>query len=502
MKKVKNLKTYNCNYILVKITLAFLSLMEFVKPATSQTNLFNFVKKVTVTPDEHFNGSKIPGNILYNGVAGSLVVVLNTFEPDTPLLLDPLLEPAIPCLDSCPGGIIGCKEYNIDMQPTGNYEYLACGIGDMGDIIIDNYFYFAKVWNHGPGTADFWRLYKFDAYTWEKLGQVDIPLDSTQEWSDGPTFSFINGLITVSGEYFPDGTPDGPLGRGSHHHFVTTDLQLMGEKILVSPDVPPHCSEFSMHQLPNGDIIMFGATAYYGDLMVMRLDKDWNFIEKQTLRKDGFFPIGSVLYGGYWFVAYIDLSKKPAGPPWPEGDPPVRNVGLAAFDTSWNLIQDELITVFDTVPDTVGRTEGENPGLELLENKLYVSYTISNFEAKTMKLIDGQDYVNVYELTIPNIIEPVGQSNDFGFSMGYPNPFCSSVSFKVDLPECEKLTAIVFNQLGQKVVILSDNLQSSGTHILQWDGTDNSGRQLMNGIYYVQCQAGKFHVTRKVVMIR
>jgi len=38
-------------------------------------------------------------------------------------------------------------------------------------------------------------------------------------------------------------------------------------------------------------------------------------------------------------IAYIDLSKKPAGPPWPEGEPPVRNLGLTAFDTTWNLIQ-------------------------------------------------------------------------------------------------------------------------------------------------------------------
>jgi hypothetical protein len=108
-----------------------------------------------------------------------------------------------------------------------------------------------------PGTPDYWRMYKFNAVTWEKLGMVDIPLDNTQELSDAPTMSFINGMITVSGEYFPGGTPDGPLGRGSHHHFVTPDLQLRGEKILVSPGVPSHCPESSLRQLPNGDIIMF-----------------------------------------------------------------------------------------------------------------------------------------------------------------------------------------------------------------------------------------------------
>jgi hypothetical protein len=370
------------------------------KPAQAQTSssLFTFVQTVQVTPDEHFKDTTIPGNILYIPASDRFVVILKTFPPDPPLPLPMNNDPDNPGLDTCPMGTIGYKEYTTDMQPTGRYGYLSCGHGDLLAQIIGNDIYVAKSWNEGPGTPDVWRLEKYDAVTWERLGRVDIPLDSTQEWSDGPTISFINGLITISGEYFPGGTPDGPLGRGSHHHFVTTDLQLMGEKILVSPDVPSHCPEASLHQLPDGDILMFAASAYFGDLVVLRFDKDWKFIDEHTLRSNAFFPIGSVAYGGYWFVAYIDVSKKPAGAPWPAGEPPYRNVGFAAFNANWNLVQDEKVTDFDIVPAGVGRTEGENPSVQLVGNRLYVSYTVSQFEAGTMKLLSGQAYVNVYEL--------------------------------------------------------------------------------------------------------
>ena len=367
------------------------------------TSLFKLIQTVQVIPDERFKDNTIPsvgGNILFVPATGNFIVMLKTFPPTTPLPLPPLNDPDNPGLDTCPRGVIGYKEYTTDMQPTGKYGYLSCATGDWNSLIIGNDIYVVKVWNEGPGTSDFWRLYKYDAVTWKKLGEVDIPVDNTQEISDGPTMSYINGLVTVSGEYFPGGRPDGPLGRGSHHHFVTTDLTLMGEKILVSPDVPAHTPEVTLQQLANGDILMFAASAYfYGDLVVLRFDKDWKYIDEHTLRSNAFFPLGSVTNGGYWFVAYIDVSTWKAGDPqWPAGDAPYRNVGLAAFDANWNLVQNEKVTDFDVVAAGEGRTEGEGPSVQLVGNRLYVSYTVSKFEAGSPKLISGETFVNVYEL--------------------------------------------------------------------------------------------------------
>ncbi len=492
-------------------------LIIYISPSASQSgnvnslsdtsgNLFNFIRKIEVKSNDHFSDNTVPGvssnEIFYIPMTGNFVVMLKTSPPKTPIPLPPLTESDHPCLDSCPLGTLGYQELDTDLQPTANHGYLICDIGDWNSRVIDNNLYLVKVWNKGPGTADFWRLFKYDIETWEELGTVDIPLDSLQEWSDGPTISFINGMITISGEYFPGGTPDGPKGRGSHHHFLTPDLQLMGKKILVSPDVPPHCPESTLRQIPNGNIIMFTASAYYGDLIVMILDKNWNFVEKHLLRSKAFFPLGAVNFGGYWFVAYNDLSKRFPGPPWPEGDPPIANVALAAFDTDWNLIQDEIVTDFDTVPDSVGRTEAGGSWVELLGNHLYVSYTVMTFTPIEYKIDSEQTFVNEYELTIPDMVRTQTQCDESVMSSGYPNPFSSSISFSVNMPESGELIVFVFDQLGQKVAILSDIRQPAGSYILNWDGTDNSGKCLMNGIYYVQCMTRKYSTTRKVVMIR
>ncbi len=39
----------------------------------------------------------------------------------------------------------------------------------------------------------------------------------------------------------------------------------------------------------------------------------------------------------------------------------------------------------------------------------------------------------------------------------------------------------------------------SGKHKVTWDGTDNSGRRLPKGTYFVAMRAGEFTATRKLV---
>ena len=79
-----------------------------------------------------------------------------------------------------------------------------------------------------------------------------------------------------------------------------------------------------------------------------------------------------------------------------------------------------------------------------------------------------------------------------------PNPFREMVEFEVSRIGCDS-KLIIFNVLGQKVreLILGDT-QRSGSRIL-WDGRDNSGRLVANGMYFVRLYAGGRLQTTKVL---
>ena len=268
--------------------------------------LFKFIRTVQVTPDANFVDATL-GYIHYVPATDRFVVILG-----------PHLENPVPLTytsQHCTGKAFGFKEYSTDMQATGEYGFISCATADATSQIIGNDIYLASM-TTGPGTPGGepqwigWRLEKFDASTWQRLAYADIPLEQGYEADDGPTISFVNGQIDVTGEYFVNKNPDDPLGRGSHHHFFTTDLEPQGKRILKPPEYPPHCSEVSMIQESGGDVLMFASTAYRGDLIVLRFDKDWNFKEQRKLRSNAFFPTGSVTDGRYFYIAYTDTSKK------------------------------------------------------------------------------------------------------------------------------------------------------------------------------------------------
>jgi hypothetical protein len=65
----------------------------------------------------------------------------------------------------------------------------------------------------------------------------------------------------------------------------------------------------------------------------------------------------------------------------------------------------------------------------------------------------------------------------------YPNPFSSSTTISYRLFESARIYVIIYNILGQKVKTLVDAFRVRGTHRAQWDGRDDYGCSVSNGLY-------------------
>ena len=64
-----------------------------------------------------------------------------------------------------------------------------------------------------------------------------------------------------------------------------------------------------------------------------------------------------------------------------------------------------------------------------------------------------------------------------------------------NLPSSGKVSATVYNALGQTVTKLVDGIQQSGKHELQWNATD-----LPKGVYFLKIETDNAAVTKKVVL--
>jgi len=84
----------------------------------------------------------------------------------------------------------------------------------------------------------------------------------------------------------------------------------------------------------------------------------------------------------------------------------------------------------------------------------------------------------------------------------HPNPFNPHVSISFGLKTADRVRLQVFDVMGRMVRRIADGRLEAGDHNLRWDGTDDGGRPLSSGIYWLCLERTGRRETREVVLLR
>lgn len=102
------------------------------------------------------------------------------------------------------------------------------------------------------------------------------------------------------------------------------------------------------------------------------------------------------------------------------------------------------------------------------------------------------------------VVETIGTvASSFALSQNYPNPFNPSTTIKFSVPQAEKVRLEVYDIQGNLIRSLVDyDLYQPGSYQIVWNGNDNHGRRVASGIYFAKMNAGKFHQTKKMNLVK
>lgn len=95
-----------------------------------------------------------------------------------------------------------------------------------------------------------------------------------------------------------------------------------------------------------------------------------------------------------------------------------------------------------------------------------------------------------------------GVPGTFELKQNYPNPFNPETQIRYEVGAKSQVTVRVFNLMGQLVATLVDAEQVNGRYTVTWRGTDDLGRAVASGVYFVKMQAGDFVGIRKMTLLR
>jgi hypothetical protein len=91
-----------------------------------------------------------------------------------------------------------------------------------------------------------------------------------------------------------------------------------------------------------------------------------------------------------------------------------------------------------------------------------------------------------------------------GFVLGtnYPNPFNPSTQIPFFLMKRIEVHLAIYDILGREVKLLVEGEKDAGNHLVLWDGANQRGQLVANGIYFVRLVVGQYARTRKMVLVR
>ncbi|HVO75296.1 MAG TPA: T9SS type A sorting domain-containing protein, partial [Ignavibacteriaceae bacterium] len=108
----------------------------------------------------------------------------------------------------------------------------------------------------------------------------------------------------------------------------------------------------------------------------------------------------------------------------------------------------------------------------------------------------------VWKRPLSEMITPASVSKEafvFGYKLeqNYPNPFNPSTVIRYQLPENTLVILKVYDILGKEVVTLVDQLQNAGSHSVTFNTLN-----LPIGVYFYRLEAGRYHNTRKLLLLK
>lgn len=112
-------------------------------------------------------------------------------------------------------------------------------------------------------------------------------------------------------------------------------------------------------------------------------------------------------------------------------------------------------------------------------------------------------FANDFSILIDSVLnQPDALPLNFALYQNYPNPFNPSTNIEFDIGSLSEVNLSIYNALGQKIKTLVQGTLTPKNYTMQWDGTDDNGATVANGIYFYQLIAKEFSSTKKMILMR
>jgi len=132
-------------------------------------------------------------------------------------------------------------------------------------------------------------------------------------------------------------------------------------------------------------------------------------------------------------------------------------------------------------------------------------YTVMNTDTgkfETRKIRLGELTHNILRLYTDEEQEIVPEIDRTVLYSNYPNPFNPTTQIAFSIPQEGKVNLSVYNIKGQLVKTLINRRIISGSHNVNWNGRDNTGKLVSSGVYFYKLKFDKKEISEKMLLLK
>lgn len=104
--------------------------------------------------------------------------------------------------------------------------------------------------------------------------------------------------------------------------------------------------------------------------------------------------------------------------------------------------------------------------------------------------------------TVVEELETAALPKRYALENAFPNPANPQTTIQFSIPQGEYVKLQLFNMAGQLVKTLHEGWVEAGTYKSVWDGMDEAGESMANGVYLYRLEAGTFSEAKKLSLLK
>jgi D-alanyl-D-alanine carboxypeptidase len=103
-----------------------------------------------------------------------------------------------------------------------------------------------------------------------------------------------------------------------------------------------------------------------------------------------------------------------------------------------------------------------------------------------------------------NIIESRLSSGYFNLELyqNWPNPFSHETTINFNLPTKSLVKLIIYDCFGHQIKLLKNDTMYPGNYSVSWNGSDNRGKQVTKGVYFIGLETGDKVLVKKILKVK